>query len=108
VPQARRLTRSQLQGWGLAEQSETAELLVSELVTNSVRHAHGRLQMSICRREGTLRVEIEDADHARPQVRHADDDDESGRGLQLVELLSSGWGCDQTPTGKVVWFELPL
>jgi hypothetical protein len=107
VPYARRLTRTQVRGWGLAEQAETAELLVSELVTNAVRHARGPLRLTIHRREDTLRFEVEDADPARPEMRETGDEDETGRGLQLLELLSGAWGTDHTPTGKVVWFELP-
>jgi hypothetical protein len=40
-------------------------------------------------------------------MRETGDEDETGRGLQLLELLSGAWGTDHTPTGKVVWFELP-
>ncbi|MCW2917182.1 MAG: hypothetical protein JWN52_5250 [Actinomycetia bacterium] len=106
VPRARRLIRGKLTDWGLDEQSEVAELLVSELVTNAVHYASGPVGLTLHSLDDTLRCEVEDTDTARPHMRRAHENDEGGRGLHMVELLSRRWGSEGTPTGKVVWFEL--
>jgi anti-sigma regulatory factor (Ser/Thr protein kinase) len=106
VPAARHLARTQLADWGLHEQREVAELLVSELVTNALRHATGPIGLTLCATDGVLRCEVRDAAAAQPHVCQARENDEGGRGLHMVETLSRRWGADRTPDGKVVWFEL--
>ncbi|MFF5209702.1 ATP-binding protein [Streptosporangium sp. NPDC000396] len=107
VRRARRLTSARLTEWGLDEQSPIAELLVSELVTNAMYHARGRITLTLSLQEGLLRCEVEDADPVLPRPHLAHHDEEGGRGLHLIELLSCCWGSARTPTGKAVWFELP-
>jgi anti-sigma regulatory factor (Ser/Thr protein kinase) len=101
---------AQLMAWGLDDHSNVTELLISELVTNALRHAWGTPTLTLSVREGKLRCEVEDANpflpHARPALGR-DEDEEGGRGLQLVELLSGSWGTDHSADGKIVWFELP-
>ncbi|HEY2688859.1 MAG TPA: SpoIIE family protein phosphatase [Streptosporangiaceae bacterium] len=104
---ARLLVRRRLRRWGLAELVPMAELLASELVTNAVRYAHGAIALRLVR-EGGLVCEVLDDSAALPRLRHAGDDDERGRGLQVVSQLAQRWGARRTPTGKVVWCELPL
>jgi serine phosphatase RsbU (regulator of sigma subunit)/anti-sigma regulatory factor (Ser/Thr protein kinase) len=104
---ARLLVRRRLRRWGLAELVPIAELLASELVTNAVRYAHGAIALRLVR-EGGLVCEVLDDSAALPRLRHAGDDDERGRGLQVVSQLAQRWGARRTPTGKVVWCELPL
>ncbi|WP_433256627.1 ATP-binding protein [Streptosporangium sp. CA-135522] len=104
---ARRLARAWLAYQGLDAQSEVAELLISELVTNALRHTHGTIRLALSFEDGLLRCEVEDADGVPPRPRQARDDDEAGRGLHLIEQLSCCWGSARTSTGKVVWFELP-
>jgi anti-sigma regulatory factor (Ser/Thr protein kinase) len=107
VPDARRLVRTQLASWGLAEHSDVAELLASELVTNALHHAWGNPVLTLSCQGGTVRCEVEDANPAVPHLSHADQDDVGGRGLYLVDRLSCSWGSDRISEGKVVWFELP-
>ncbi|WP_405747927.1 PAS domain-containing SpoIIE family protein phosphatase/ATP-binding protein [Streptomyces sp. NBC_01525] len=107
VARARELARDQLTDWGLEELVDTTELLVSELVTNALRHGHGEIRLRLLR-DRSLVCEVWDADLAQPRRRRARDTDEGGRGLQLVGLLSAGWGSRRTPRGKTVWFELAL
>lgn len=107
VSRARELARDQLTDWGLQELVDTTELLVSELVTNALRHGHGEIRLRLLL-DRTLVCEVWDADLAQPRRRRARDTDEGGRGLQLVGLLSQGWGSRRTPRGKTVWFELAL
>jgi anti-sigma regulatory factor (Ser/Thr protein kinase) len=107
VPRARHLVRAQLTDWEADEPSEIAELLVSELVTNTLHHAWGPVRLSLSLQDGTLRCEVQDASSDLPHMRNPLKDDEGGRGLHLLDLLSQRWGSDLTPTGKVIWFELP-
>ncbi|NBE99803.1 ATP-binding protein [Nonomuraea sp. KC401] len=108
VPRARHAVRAQLLAWGLPHSSETVELLVSELVTNAVRHARGPIRLRLSLTGALLRCEVEDASPDLPHLRTARHDDESSRGLQLVEAIASGWGSTRTGRGKRVWFDLPL
>ncbi|MFP8961317.1 SpoIIE family protein phosphatase [Streptomyces nanhaiensis] len=124
VARARDLARRQLAAWELDDLTDTTELLVSELVTNALRHGVGissaepgasaagrgpggeiRVRLLLDR---TLVCEVWDSGLVQPRRRRARDTDEGGRGLQLVDLLSSGWGSRRTPRGKTVWFELAL
>ena len=86
---------------------DTAELLVSELVTNALRYGEGEIRLRLLL-DRTLVCEVWDAGLVQPRRRRARDTDEGGRGLQLVGLLSAAWGSRRTPRGKTVWFELPL
>ncbi|MDX3109612.1 ATP-binding protein [Nonomuraea angiospora] len=104
---ARRLTREKLAHWGLDDQVETAELLVSELVGNAVEHAYGPVRLSFSAEDGLLRCEVEDENPDLPHLRVVDADAESGRGLFLVDVLSCCWGGERTARGKAIWFELP-
>ncbi len=173
---ARAHARSVLREWSSDELAETVELLVSELVTNAVRHASGpgptprgpavgdessqyassrnqnpedadeseldlaalerallgeaapdglldnavldgafaalrtdrRIEVVMRRGASSLWVEVHDQDVRTPRVRTASANDEGGRGLFLVDQLSGRWGVRPTPTGKAVWFQLPL
>ncbi len=102
-----------LADWCCPDQVFTAELLVSELVTNAVRHARGPLRLRVELRMATpggvaLRVEMFDGDRTLPAARPSEDDAESGRGLLLVDELAARWGRRRTRHGKLIWFELDL
>ncbi|MGH3341816.1 MAG: ATP-binding protein [Carbonactinosporaceae bacterium] len=105
---ARRRTRQVLDSWGLAELSDVTELLVSELVTNALRHAAGPIRVHLLRTEQALVCEIADGDAQLPHVRLSNLEDEGGRGLRLVMQLARCWGARPEATGKVVWFEQAL
>ncbi|HZG03417.1 MAG TPA: SpoIIE family protein phosphatase [Streptomyces sp.] len=107
VARARDLACRQLAAWELDDLSDTAELLVSELVTNALRHGEGDIRLRLLL-DRTLVCEVWDTNLVQPRRRRARDTDEGGRGLQLVDLLSAGWGSRRTPRGKIVWFELNL
>ncbi|MGY0490826.1 SpoIIE family protein phosphatase [Streptomyces sp. WG-D5] len=106
VPRARALAREQLERWGLVGIADTAELIVSELVGNAVRHARGGPVQLRLVRSGTLLCEVEDTEHALPMLLNAGPGDEFGRGLRVVARLSRAWGASRTAQGKTVWFEL--
>ncbi|MFF5476559.1 SpoIIE family protein phosphatase [Streptomyces sp. NPDC012935] len=108
VGRARAVVREQLHGWGLSRLVDSAELLVSELVTNAVRHSHRRpVELRLVRGE-TLLCEVGDDDHDLPTLLSAGPDDETGRGLRVVSMLAREWGTSRTSAGKAVWFELTL
>ena len=86
-------------------------LLVSELVTNSLRHATGPIGVRLVRPVGgvaTLLVEVSDPLPDPPRERAASPEEEGGRGLQLVAHSSSRWGTRPAHAGKTVWFELSV
>jgi anti-sigma regulatory factor (Ser/Thr protein kinase) len=105
VARSRRLVRQTLADWSLPELCDTAELLVTELVTNAIRYATDPIELRLLH-TSTLLCEVRDNDHYLPILLEADDLDENGRGLFLVSRLAQRWGSSRTAHGKVVWFEL--
>jgi anti-sigma regulatory factor (Ser/Thr protein kinase) len=106
VAVARARVRAALDGWGLHQLADTAELVVSELVTNAVRHATGPIELQVLLLDEIVSFSVADAKTPLPRLRRTTFDDEGGRGLQLVSLLSSRWGARATVMGKVVWCDL--
>lgn len=104
---ARSLIRRPLRKWGLSDLIPVAELAVSELVTNAVRYAQSKIGLRLVL-EGGLFCEVLDDSAALPRLRHASEEDERGRGLQVVSQIAKRWGTRRTATGKVVWCELAL
>ncbi|MGW7820488.1 SpoIIE family protein phosphatase [Streptomyces puniciscabiei] len=107
---ARRLTE-----WGLEEVTFTAELVLSELITNAVRYGGEPIAVRLLRTvplsgpgAGSLIFEVSDGSSTSPRLRRAKDTDEGGRGLFLVARLAERWGTRYTPTGKVIWAEQSL
>ncbi|MGW2640476.1 SpoIIE family protein phosphatase [Streptomyces sp. NPDC001348] len=108
VARARRLVRGQLLQWGLAAAVDTAELLVSEVVTNAVRHGDGqRIGLRLVRTDALL-CEVTDDEPALPALLGAGIHDESGRGLRVVSRLAREWGASAAGHRKTVWFEQAL
>ncbi|MFG2479040.1 ATP-binding protein [Streptomyces fagopyri] len=111
VRTARAVVRGQLRTWELDVLGDVTALLVSELVTNSLRYATGPIGVRLVRPAGVpdaLLVEVSDPLPDPPRERAAGADDESGRGLQLVAGSSRRWGTRPGDTGKTVWFELAV
>lgn len=105
---ARRFARAQLRTWKLPGLTDALELVTDELAANAVEHGTGpfiavRLELS----DSAVTVKVWDANSDRmPALPDpaAADLDEHGRGLLLIEALSSKWGAYRSPTGgKVVW-----
>ena len=82
-------------------------LLVSELVTNAVRHACTPAELRIWINDQLVLVKVCDGSPAAPQVRLQAPDATSGRGMFLVQRLATRWGIEAKDPGKCVWFELP-
>ncbi|OEU87666.1 SpoIIE family protein phosphatase [Streptomyces oceani] len=107
VRRARVNVRDTLLDWQLESLVDETVLLVSELVTNSLRYAHGPVGVRMVRGSSLL-VEVSDPLPDPPRARNATEDDEGGRGIQLVAREARRWGTRHGAMGKTVWFELPL
>lgn len=101
---ARREVSEQLDRWGLAEAAFTTELVVTELLTNAIRHATGPVRLRLIV-DDTLICEVSDTSATSPHMRRAGTFDEGGRGLMLVAQLAQRWGTRHSPTGKTIWAE---
>jgi hypothetical protein len=117
---ARLHTKHKLWEWGLSNLSDTAELIVSELATNAQRASAGLtgsrylgrwrpgvppIRLWLRSDKKRVLIQVWDGDHHMPERQVAALDDESGRGLLLVETLSAEWGSyplDEA-TGKITW-----
>jgi two-component sensor histidine kinase len=107
---ARHAAHVVLDAWRLAHVEETAVLIVSELVTNAVRHAAGTdvIEVDLHATRTWLRIEIQDTDRRWPRPRIPDGFEESGFGFVLVDALAAKWGVRETAEGKAVWAELDI
>ncbi len=104
---ARSFVRAHCTGWGLDHLLDSAELVVTELVTNAVVHAQTQCQVRLMRSGTRLRVEVLDGGGGSPDMQFAGKDDERGRGMLLVSMLSGAWGVDSGDDGgKRVWADL--
>ncbi|MEU4829346.1 ATP-binding protein [Streptosporangium sp. NPDC023615] len=112
VKTARDVTRSTLHDWGLAELSDDAALVVSELVTNAVRYAlcpasqteAMPITLVLLRLSPHVLLAVTDPSDEVPRPKEPDFVSENGRGLYIVETYSQGWGWDHLNRGgKAVW-----
>ncbi|MFI8091030.1 PAS domain S-box protein [Streptomyces sp. NPDC086080] len=108
VSEGRTFLSKALAAWDCHDKGDDARLLVSELLTNAVQHAQGPVTLHVCRTAVELTVEVGDGSPHLPEPRHADEDEESGRGLNLVRVLADSWGVRPTDVGKTTWFTLRL
>jgi anti-sigma regulatory factor (Ser/Thr protein kinase) len=88
------------------ERFEDLKLLADEVVANAVRHTRAPCTVTVRWTGARLRVEVADSSPQRPKARKSPPDAEGGRGLVLVDALAADWGTTDTPTGKIVWFEI--
>ncbi|WP_230193887.1 ATP-binding SpoIIE family protein phosphatase [Streptomyces coriariae] len=105
VSRARSDVSRQLSDWGLEELGFTAELVVSELVTNAIRYGRPPIRLRLIH-DRTLLCEVSDGSSTTPHLRRARVFDEGGRGLLLVAQLAERWGTRHARRGKTVWAEL--
>ena len=108
VAAARRFVNKTLTQWGHPGHVDPACLLVSEILTNAVRHARAPIGLRLHHTAREITAEITDDSTHLPHRRLPGPDDESGRGLMLVDALASEWGTRPAETGKTVWFTLAV
>jgi len=79
--------------------------MACELATNSVRHAETGFELVI-QMQNEIRIEVRDHGQGRPKLLTPRLHDAQGRGLRIVEAMSSDWGVVAMDGGKAVWFTL--
>jgi anti-sigma regulatory factor (Ser/Thr protein kinase) len=104
---ARRFVADVLQRHGLQTATDQVELLVSELVTNAIRHAASDATIAIDLDEDRIRVSVSDRGPGWPEPRDPDGRP-GGYGLRFVDELADNWGTYRVGDGKTVWFQLDL
>jgi anti-sigma regulatory factor (Ser/Thr protein kinase) len=110
IPHARRFVGDHTRDVADDDTTSTLELLVSEIVTNAILHSPAPSRLVLLLDDAFIRVEVEDRGDRAPRMLEGFDlVKPSGRGLQIVDRLSTAWGYDPLDGGgKVVWFELAL
>ena len=103
---ARHFVADTLAGLGCANRVIDAELVVSELVSNAVIHAQTDLTVVLDLAPGAIRIEVRDHNRTPPRPRSPSALSISGRGLPLIDALTSAWGFNQFGEGKVVWAQI--
>ncbi len=105
VRTARDRLRELLDSWATEEKRQTVVLLLSEVVTNAVRHAPGTVHITVTLFGDRVHARVRDENPRTPQLRAPDET--GGRGIQLLQRLATRWGVEQHPgDGKTVWFEV--
>ncbi|MGW5605647.1 SpoIIE family protein phosphatase [Streptomyces sp. NPDC003753] len=109
VMHARRFTARTLRSWGVSQEADVVQLVVSELVTNAVVHTQGELRLDLTRAGNRIRVAVTDSLPRAPvKPRIVDWESTGGRGIMLVEAMSAAWGSVPVGGGKQVWSEIAL
>ncbi|GGS89692.1 ATP-binding protein [Planobispora rosea] len=107
VREARSLVRRELPGWGAEDLVDDCVLIVSELVTNAVRHGGAACVLRLGGDGVQVYGELFDPGRGAPRMREAGMDATGGRGLQIVDALADDWGVSWPESGgKIVWFVL--
>ncbi|GII84138.1 hypothetical protein Ssi03_21280 [Sphaerisporangium siamense] len=122
VSRTRAPLREMIHTWAPGHVIDDLIVCASEAVTNAITHAHhdAKLPVNVTRNETRIRIEVTDNDR-RPPILTVPPEliltgaripgrllEEHGRGLFLIDALSSRWGVRSCPEGKIVWFERDL
>ncbi len=106
---ARRFATELLDGGLDPDVREGIRLMVSELATDCIRHTESGFELTIIQHRDRVRIAATDHGAGELRRRSPKPTDPTGRGLQIIDMLSGGWGYDETPgSGKTVWFTLDL
>ncbi len=104
--EARRHVRAMLDDWDLGALSDVAQLLTSEVVTNSLLHARSPIRLTVEQTKSGVRVAVTDASIVAPAMRPRSQSATTGRGLLLLSRLADEWNTELSDGGKTVWFTL--
>jgi anti-sigma regulatory factor (Ser/Thr protein kinase) len=104
VRDGRRFVMGVLETWGMDDLIETAALLTSELLTNSVLHARTDIVLTLSQREHGVEIVVRDGSRSAPRRRRRPADATTGRGLELLERLATDWDVSLDDDGKSVRF----
>jgi CheY-like chemotaxis protein len=106
---ARRFVTETLGTWHLEPLLDAALLVTSELAANAVTHAGSAFRVQLSVRSTTLRIDVVDYGSGAPEPQALSLSEEHGRGLLLIDAMTTAWGIEDAATaGKVVWAELAL
>jgi anti-anti-sigma regulatory factor/anti-sigma regulatory factor (Ser/Thr protein kinase) len=109
VTLARQMVVTACRSWQLDHLADPAEFVITELASNAVRHARTPFVLSLTRAKRKLHLAVRDRAHNPARlVGPTSDNGEGGRGLIIVEALTSGWGCIPVSDGKVTWATLSI
>ncbi|MFD4693768.1 ATP-binding protein [Streptomyces sp. NPDC058463] len=118
LQRARLFVRDALEQWGLRSVADEVALVAGELVSNAVCHAlptsgepaaRSTAWLGLARQDSTLVCAVNDPSPDVPVLRDADESLERGRGLRIINALSSSWGWSRpTSAGKTVWARIPV
>lgn len=106
--EARRFVAQWCRAWAVPGVAEDAEIVVTELVENAVRHTQDACEVTMERRGGGLTIRVADFGHNPPRMRRPAPDVAGGRGLLMVDTIARRWGFESTDSGKVVWADLAV
>ncbi|WP_229868951.1 SpoIIE family protein phosphatase, partial [Streptomyces chryseus] len=107
VSPVRNACARRLADWGLEDIAFTTELILSELITNAIRHGTEPIGVRLLY-DRSLICEVSDGSSTSPHLRRAEATDEGGRGLFLVAQFAERWGTRYTARGKIIWSEQAL
>ncbi len=94
--------------WGVPSVVPEAEIIVTELVENAIRHCHSSCEVAVALLDDTLTIEVGDHGRKPPRLLEPSLDAFGGRGLLLVHKVSRRWGYQPTADGKIVWADVAV
>lgn len=106
VSRARAFLLETFGSWGLGRLTDDGMLVVSELVTNAIRHAGTACTLELAADDSAVRIAVADEGSGSPDPQPFSDTQSHGRGLRIIGALSAAWGVDALPVGKIVWADL--
>lgn len=107
VAGARRFVRSTFGTWDIGDElTQDALIIASELVTNAITHGHSPCELRLAAHDAAVRVSVLDRGEGTPDLLAYSETRPHGRGLHIVGALSTAWGVDRVPQGKLVWAQL--
>jgi anti-sigma regulatory factor (Ser/Thr protein kinase) len=105
---ARQVVRDACATWGLENLADAAALVVTEMTTNAVLHAHAPITLTATQSETDLTITLADGDSRLPQADQTLASREHGNGITLIGAMADEWGAYRDAVGKTVWARFSL